>query len=440
MAGSGGWQGSGRFRSGVAVESAAEPIGGGFAGWRILALAIVTSAMTGPGQTIGVSVFIDPMVEALSLSRSAVSTAYLVGTLTGAAALPFVGRFVDRRGVRLAQTVVGSAFVVALVAMSGVNGLLWLMVGFAGIRMFGQGSLSMITTVTVALWFDRRRGVAMGLLATVAGGLMALVPVVLNAVIGWTTWRTAWLVSAAAVALVVIPIARFGLIDRPSDIGQLPDGQLPNADRPTVGEVQQAGERRSYTRREAASTLQFWVLAAIGVASGMLITGLNFHQIDLLGEAGLSSGQAAAMFLPQIIGSSAAAIATGYVLDRVGVRFVPAFTMVLLVLVHVVATGLDRGPVVVAYAVVLGSIGGSVRATTSTMLPGYFGVDHIGSIQGLLTVANVGGSALGPVALALTRDWTGSYRTANLWLMTIPVVILAFTLLNRPLPPRPSVS
>ncbi len=419
----------------------------------MLALAIVTSAMTGPGQTIGVSVFIDPMVEALSISRSAVSTAYLVGTLTGAAAMPFVGRFVDERGVRLAQTLVGLAFTGALVVMSGVNGLLWLMVGFAGIRMFGQGSLSMISTVTVALWFSRRRGMAMGLLTTVAGALMALLPVALNAVIGFTSWRTAWLIAAAAVAVTVIPIARFGLIDRPSDIGQVPDG-LRTEDQPAGSAVDPSTGRgvaglltrlfrrprpvlvdtRSFTRREAASTLQFWILAAIGIASGMLITGLNFHQIDLLGEAGLSSGQAAAMFLPQIIGSSVAAIATGLVLDQVGVRYVPAFSMLLLVVVHLVAAGLDQGAMVILYAVLLGSIGGMVRSTLSTMLPGYFGVDHIGSIQGLLTVTNVGGSALGPVTLAVVQEWTGSYRTANLWLMIIPVAMLGLTLLNRPLP------
>ncbi len=419
----------------------------------MLALAIVTSAMTGPGQTIGVSVFIDPMVDALSISRSAVSTAYLVGTLTGAAAMPFVGRFVDERGVRLAQTLVGLAFTGSLVVMSGVNGLLWLMVGFAGIRMFGQGSLSMISTVTVALWFSRRRGMAMGLLTTVAGALMALLPVALNAVIGFTSWRMAWLVAAAAVAVTVVPIARFGLIDRPSDIGQVPDGPRPEDPSPDPAIDPSTGrdaaglltrlfrrprpgfvDTRSYTRREAAATLQFWILAAIGIASGMLITGLNFHQIDLLGEAGLSSGQAAAMFLPQIIGSSVAAIATGLVLDQVGVRYVPAFSMLLLVVVHVVAAALDQGAMVVLYAVLLGSIGGMVRSTLSTMLPGYFGVDHIGSIQGLLTVTNVGGSALGPVTLAVVQEWTGSYRTANLWLMIIPVAMLALTLLNRPLP------
>ncbi len=405
----------------------------------MLTLAVITAVMTGPGQTIGVSVFIDHLVAALDTSRSLVSSAYLVGTLTGAAAMPFVGRFLDRRGVRLSQTLFGSAFAVALLVMAGVSSLPWLILGFAGIRMFGQGSLSMVSSVTVALWFERRRGVAMGILATAAGALMTLVPVVLNQVIEASGWRVAWLVAAVAVALVVVPLGWFGLVDRPSTVGQIPDG-LPLT--PTVVPVSTpsptptSASAGSYTRSEAARTSQFWILVVIGVTSGALITGLNFHQIDLLGEAGLSSGEAAIMFLPQILGSSVAALGVGSVLDRVGTRFVPAFSMVLLVAVHVIAAGLSGQATILLYAVGLGSVGGSVRAALSTMVPGYFGTGHIGSIQGLITVANVAGSAVGPVVLAVTQSATGSYRSANLILAVIPVLATAICLFNRVLEPR----
>lgn len=399
----------------------------------MLTIAVIAAVMTGPGQTIGVSVFIDHLVAALDTSRSLVSSAYLVGTLAGAAAMPFVGRFIDRRGVRLSQTLVGLAFAAALVVMAGVNSLPWLMLGFAGIRMFGQGSLSMVSSVTVALWFERRRGVAMGVLATVAGALMTLVPVALDHVIEGYGWRIAWLVAAAAVALVVVPLGWFGLIDRPSAVGQQPDGHLPTMASETMPTPMAAV---SYTRSEAVRTSQFWILVVIGVTSGALITGLNFHQIDLLGEAGLSSGEAAIMFLPQIVGSSVAALGVGYVLDRVGTRFVPAFSMLALVAVHVLAAGLSGPVTILVYAVGLGSVGGTVRAALSTMVPGYFGTGHIGAIQGLITVASVAGSAVGPVVLAVTQAATGGYRSANLILAVIPVLATVVCLFNRVLEPR----
>jgi hypothetical protein len=275
----------------------------------------------------------------------------------------------------------------------------------------------------------------------------------------------AWLLAAGFVLATVVPLGWFGLIDRPAAVGQVPDGVPAPAAVGPSGEGRSAGAAKSgepddadagrwwtglvpgrpagvapgvddapaLTRDQAVRTRQFWILASVSTTVGMLITGLNFHQIDLLGEAGLSSSQAAAMFLPQIIGSSATGIAVGWLIDRVGVRYVPAFAMALLIVVHVLGASLSAGPLVFLYAISLGATAGAARATAGTLLPGYFGTDHIGSIQGVLTVCGVAGSAAGPVTMALAEGWLGSYRAANLALMTLPIVALAFTLTNRPI-------
>ena len=179
-----------------------------FHGWRILAFATLTAALTGPGQTVGVSVFIDHIIEDLSLTRSQVSTAYLIGTMLGALSLPTVGRWVDRVGARPAITTIGAGFAVALVAMSGVGGFVTLAIGFTFIRFLGQGSLSLASTVAVTHWFERRRGLAIGIYATFTSMLMGLTPVGLNFVIESSTWRTAWIVAGVFIALTVVPIGR----------------------------------------------------------------------------------------------------------------------------------------------------------------------------------------------------------------------------------------
>lgn len=78
--------------------------------WAMLVAVVVLQGLTGLGQTIGVSVFVDHLVADLDLSRSVVSAAYLVGTLTGAASMPAAGRLIDRRGVRWAASCFGAAF------------------------------------------------------------------------------------------------------------------------------------------------------------------------------------------------------------------------------------------------------------------------------------------------------------------------------------------
>lgn len=102
----------------------------------MLVAAIMVQTLTAPGQTVGVSVFVDHLVTDLDLSRSSVSAAYLVGTLTGAASMPAAGRFIDRAGLRIAIT----AFGLVLVAMAGVGGIITLTIGFAATRMLGGRS------------------------------------------------------------------------------------------------------------------------------------------------------------------------------------------------------------------------------------------------------------------------------------------------------------
>lgn len=389
----------------------------------VLGLAVVSSALTGPGQTVGVSVFNDHLVSGLDLSRSAVAAAYMVGTLASATLQPGVGRFIDRRGVRRAQMIIGVLFALALVNMSFVQGWVWLAVGFFGIRFAGQGSLSLVSTITVSLRFVKDRGTAIGIFSTVSNALMLMVPLGLALAISQLGWRQAWIVAAAVIAVTVLPIAWLGLRSMPSS-SRLAVPMSP-AITPEDGSYVPSND---YTRAEAIRTKSFWILASVSAAAGMLGTGLNFHQIDLLGEIGLTEAEAAAMFVPQIIGSSVAGISVGYLADRYGTRLLPAVGMALLIAAHLLAAVVAPGFVVLAYAITLGAMGSAVRTATATMLPAFFGTSHLGSIQGFLTFLNVGASALGPVVLAVVEGSFGQYRPAVLLLSVIPALAMLFSL------------
>lgn len=400
-----------------------------FWGWRILALATVTSALTGPGQTIGVSVFIDHFIADLDLSRSQVSTAYLIGTLAASLGLPLVGRRIDHIGVRRAMTFIGAGFGLALVGMAGVQGFVTLAIGFTAIRFLGQGSLSLASTVAVTLWFDKRRGTALGIFATSTAILMAIVPVGLSIVIESYDWRIAWLTSAVVIWLVVIPIARFGLIDRPSDVGQIPDGGI---DARVVSREQVTA---SATRHFAIRTARFWVLTAAVASVGMLSTALNFHQISLLADAGLTATEAALMFLPQVVGAGAAGLLFGYLADRLTGRFLIPMTMALLTLSLILASGLGSDTQIVLYAIALGAAGGSSRSVNATLLPRWFGTRHIGEIQGTTTLIGVASTAIGPVAFSLARDAAGDYGGAAIWFAVIPIVAGITAMFLKPVVP-----
>src|SRR5690606_33255011 len=138
-------------------------------------------------------------------------------------------------------------------------------------------------TTAVALWFDRRRGLAVGLVSAIGSGCISLAPVGLEALISAHDWRTVWMIEAVVVWAVVIPLAVFGMRDRPADLGQLPDG-VPSGDEP-------APPPEGMTRGEVLRKGLFWVVSAAVTTTGMLATALAFHQIDLLGEHGLTPAE-----------------------------------------------------------------------------------------------------------------------------------------------------
>jgi MFS family permease len=166
------------------------------------------------------------------------------------------------------------------------------------------------------------------------------------------------------------------------------------------------------------------VLSATVGTTAMLITALNFHQISILGEKGLSSTEAAAMFLPQVAGAVVVGLAVGALADRVASRYLLAASMALMAIALLMVPFIERGWSVVLYAVVLGATAGAQRPLAATMLPRWFGLANIGAIQGVSTFVGVGASAAGPVALAIARSLTGDYGMAAAISALLPVAML----------------
>lgn len=399
-----------------------------FHGWRIVAYTGIAVAMTAPGQTPGVSPFIDPVMAELGMSRSAVSTAYLIGTLTGAALLPLVGRMIDRYGARQAIIAIAATFGAVLIGLSFVTEIVGLTAGFVGIRLAGQGALGLAAVTVTAYWFHRRRGTALGIVSAVGAAGISLSPILIERLITHLDWRTVWMLEGIAVWVIVIPLAVFFIRNRPADVGQYVDGN--------PGLAADHDHATSLTRAQALRTPYFWVLAGGTAVVAMLVTAVVFHQMSLLGERGLSTAQAAANFLPQTGAALGATLLAGYLLDwlrRPQVLIV--ISMALLGGALVSATVLHPGWSALAYGAGLGTTAGAMKAVETAVAPRLFGTRYLGSIRGLIGAFGVGASALGPVLFAIAYDSTGSYSAILLTCVVLPAAV-AVAAVVTPLPER----
>jgi MFS family permease len=383
----------------------------------MVAVATIALAATAPGQTVGISAFIDPVSADLGLSRSAISTCYLIGTLAGAASMPLIGRALDRFGTRATMATIGVVFGAVLIGLSRITGPVGLTAGFVGARMAGQGALSLTATTAVAVWFTRRRGLATGLVSAIGAAGISLAPIGLESLISAHGWRTAWLVEGLAIWAIVIPLALLGVRNSPADLGQQPDGRRdaahPAAAHPVAGR----------TPGEAMRTPFFWVVLAGVAVAGMLGTAVGFHQIDLLGERGLSATEAAANFVPQTVASLVATLAVGALIDRVNSRWLTAGCMVTLAGGLVWGTVVAPGWSAIGFGMAIGASGGVIRTLEAGTFPRYFGTTHLGAIRGIVHAVAVGSTAFGPVAFALVHDATSHYTLALLGGAGLPLLV-----------------
>ncbi|WP_241980902.1 MULTISPECIES: MFS transporter [Cryobacterium] len=386
------------------------------------------SVMTAPGQTAGLSVFTDPLIAELGVSRTDISVSYLIGTLLGASAQPVVGRALDRWGARPVTIALGAAFALILFSLSFVGEIGGLTAGFVGVRMVGQGALTLATTTAVARAIHHRRGLALGLTSAIGSAGISLAPIGLERLIALVGIHNAWRWEAAAVAVIVIPLAfAFPRQTRRT----VPTGPTP-ASPPLPSTAQITIQGPSWTLPEAIRTGMFWLLAASLATSGMLTTGLAFHQIALLGEQGLSPLEAAANFLPQTITGILATVLTGSLVDRVNPKLIMVFAMGTLTATLLMLPLVGSGWTAVVYGLVLGAAGGSLRGMEAASYVRFYGTVHIGSIRGVAMSIGLASTAFGPVAFSLGFDATGGFTVPAMVLALIPISVAVLALFVKP--------
>jgi MFS family permease len=201
-----------------------------FYGWPMLAVAGLAMFASGPGQSHTFSVFITPIGQSLGITTTAVSSAYAVATLAAAFGLPYVGRMVDRFGVRHVLLVIASLFGLAQIGFGAIGNLALLALGFAALRFLGQGSLMLCSANLVSQWFSRKRGFALSLMGLGFAATMAAHPPLAQWLIDSVGWREAWLWLGIVTWLLLLPPILLLVQNRPEDLGLEPDGDATPAE------------------------------------------------------------------------------------------------------------------------------------------------------------------------------------------------------------------
>jgi MFS family permease len=380
-----------------------------FYGWWVVFASAVGLFLGVPITVYCFSVFLKPLMQEFHVGRGAVSLGFTLHLLAAAFSAPLAGWFIDRYGSRkviLAGTATFGLILIANRLFSATLGGFYFFCVVLGVALHGVGPIPYGDLVS--RWFDRNRGLAIGLMMLGIGLGAMLMPSIAQHLIARFGWHAAYAVFGGAVLLIALPTATFLLRTKPEDLDLLSDGTLKQNTPPGL------------SAKEAWRSRTLWLLVCAFFLVSASVQGCVIHMAAMLGDRGVSIQRAA-------LGSSLVGVAvlfgrvgTGYLLDRL---FAPRLAAAFFggASLGIALLWIGAPSLLFAGAFLIGLGLGAEVDFIAYLTSRYFGLRAFGKIYSLIFAAFGLSGALGPLFMGVGFDRTGSYR--------VPLLVFFFATL-----------
>ncbi|MGH8247626.1 MAG: MFS transporter, partial [Gammaproteobacteria bacterium] len=368
--------------------------------------------------------FMIPFSAEFGWSRAEISFCSTILVATTALSLPFIGRLVDQFGSKLILVLSMLAMVACLAAVPMFVSEIWhLMIIFVLIGSLAAGTNSVPYMPVLSAWFDKYRGLAIGLSIAGIGLGYAYVPLLLQFLIDRFGWRSGYYALSGIVLLVSIPLVLLVFRESPADLGLKPDGSVsgptPKATSRSVGLPVSAIIRHR----------EFWMLVGVFAVLSFVLNGMLAHLVPMLVDRGMDSTTAAAVAATEGLTVFISRIVIGYLIDRIFAPYVAMFFFTLSAFgIGLFASGAVE-LMAFAAAVMVGLSLGAEIDILAYLTGRYFGLRAYGVAYGLLFSAVLAGTAIGPFVFGLGFDLSGSYDDVLLLCVGINIVAVLLTAL-----------
>lgn len=391
----------------------------------VLTAALALFLGSPPLLVFSFGVFLKPLMREYHVGRAAISLAFTFHNVVGAISAPVAGRLVDHYGAR--RVVLPAIVMFGLILLSSriLTGNLWQLYVFylvLGIVASGMGPVPYGDVIS--RWFDRRRGLALGLVMVGIGAGAMVMPSVAQRLITMFGWRSAYGFFGAAALLISAPVVAAFLKESPKQMGLLPDGATPAA---SAASKQSSDEGMSW--HDAWRSRTFWLMVSAFFLVGASVHACVIHMAAMLTDRG-SSFQIAALG-SSLVGAALliGRVGSGYLLDRFsGPRIAAMFFSGVAVGIGLLWMSSSR-ELAFAGAFLIGLGMGAEVDIIAYLTSRYFGLRAFGEIYGYAFAAFALAGGLGPLLMGFGYERTGSYAPPLAGFLTATLV--AVVLITR---------
>ena len=368
-------------------------------GWRVLLASVVGMALSpGPLFWGSLGLFVMALQAEFGWLRSEIMLALVWVTIASIPAMPLVGRLIDQFGVRrvLLPSIVLLISILAIIPIV-LDGLLTLYLLFflAGFLTVGTQSISYIRVLSS--WFDRHRGLSIGITAAGIGLGYAIIPPIVQWAIEGYGWRGGYWALAGLVAVVVLPTVILFIHNEPAPHST--NDLLVKATKPTGLSLFEALQKR-----------EFWVIAVCILMVATMFNAMLPTMAPLLIDRGMERASAVAAVSVMGIAMAVSRVLIGFLMDRL---FAPkvAFIAFLLAsggLILLAFSGTSFAVFIAAFLIGLGF--GAETDLMGYLVGRYFGLRAFGQIYGVILGVFLVGTGVGPYLYSIAYEYQGNYQ------------------------------
>lgn len=376
-----------------------------FYGWWLLAGSVVAMALASGVSFWSFGLYIDPLEEDFGWSRAEVSLGFSIALALSGLSGPLIGRWIDTRGARSA-IFVGACLTALTYLLLATTSQLWQWYVYLSLNAVFRGLMFFIPfQVLISRWFDKRRGLALGILGTgFSMGGFAVVPL-MRLVIDSLGWQSSFVFSGLVTFGFFIPLAWLLVRNEPAEVGGVIDGG------PELRAGAEARPMGGLTAAEAVRTPLFWSLAVALMLMFFGMFGWLVHQVPFYESVGISRPVAASLVAVSAAIGIISRLTFGVLADRIKRIEFAAAGLVAFLIAGTLTLLIDTGPAGISISLAFWIVGTGGGPLLEPMLMGRaFGLANFGGILGTLILVETVGIVVSPVLAGAIFDATDSYN------------------------------
>lgn len=357
---------------------------------RLALYALLAVATSGFGQTFFVSIFGAGIRAEFELSHSTYGLYYGLATLCSALLLLKLGGLVDRWDLWRVTLLALLLLVSGCLLLGTTPHWILLIPGFLLIRLGGQAMLTHLGMTVAGRYFLHNRGRIMALSAAGFPLAEATLPATASLILVNAGWRMPWLLSAAALLLVALPILL--LLARHAEH---PAQQDKNTEHATG---------KSWTRSQALREPGFYLVLPATLVTPFTITAILFHQAAIAELRHWPTEVIGLAFTGFALGHFTSLFLAGPLIDLWGAQRSLPLTLLPLFIGLLVLGLTDAAWTPYLYLALCGATVGAVGAASGALWPERYGTRHIGAIRSVAQSVLVFSTAVAPFAIGAMLD------------------------------------